>query len=261
MAPKKTTRRPRTMRPRRALAARSAPSYRRKYNSNNVVGGPNTCKIIETLPAVQILANQGYRFDVPGITGARPLAVAEQFALYRLAKVMLKFKPNFDTYTSNPAGIGGAGPVSVPTLYWKMNRFADAPAGFNSDDLRALGAKPVRFDDKQITVAYKPNILLSNASGGSVSGQVKMTPWLNTDTVPDAAGFAPSTTQHYGHFYLVECAVNGGGTTPVGTVECTLIYEFKNPRVKWSSETAPATVHVSGFQGYGQGATLVPTNP
>jgi len=234
-----------------ALRRRTGLGMRRrgKYNSNNVIGGPNTCKIIETLPTVQILANQAYRFDVPGITGARPLAVAEQFALYRLAKVILKFKPNYDTFVSNPGFIGGAGPVSVPTLYWKMNRFADAPAGFVSDDLRALGSKPIRFDDKQITVGYRPNILVANASGGSVSGQVKMTPWLNTDTVPDGAGFAPSTTQHYGHFYIVECATNGNGATPVGTVEATLIYEFKNPRVKWSSESAPSTVHISGHQG------------
>lgn len=240
-------------------AVRRIPRAPRRYGSNNVVGGPNTCKIVETLPTVAILANQGYQFDIPGITGARPLAVAEQFALYRLAKVVLRFKPNFDTFTSNPAAVGGAGPVTVPTLYWKMNRFADAPAGFTSDDLRALGAKPLRFDDKQITVSYRPNILLDNASGGSHSGQVKMTPWLNTDSVPDAPGFNPSTTNHYGHFYLVECSVNGNGATPVGTVEATLIYEFKNPRVHWSSEHSSATVHVQGYQSLGAGgASMIP---
>lgn len=220
----------------------------RRLSSNAVTGGPNTCKIVETLPQVSILANQGYQFEIPGITGARPLAVAEQFGLYRIAKVMLKFKPNYDTFVSNPAFVGGNGPASVPTLYWKMNRYADAPAGFNSDDLRALGAKPIRFDDKQITVAYRPNILMANATGGSVSGQLKMTPWLNTDTVPDSPGFLPSTTNHYGHFYLIECSVSGTGAASVGTVEATIIYEFKNPRVKWSTEHASATVKVLGSE-------------
>jgi len=242
--PLKKSYKPRRKAPRRGRAIPRAP---RKFNANNVVGGPNTCKIVETLPFVSIVPNQGYRFFIPGITGQRPLAVAEQFALYRVAKVMLRFKPNYDTF--NPNFAGGNGPVSVPTLYWKMNRFADAPAGFNGNDLRALGAKPIRFDDKQVTVAYRPNILIENASAGSSSGSVKLTPWLNTDTVPDSPGFSPSTTNHYGHFYLVECQTAGTGTQSVGTVEATIIYEFKNPRLKWSTEAAPAIEVAGGGSG------------
>lgn len=201
------------------------------------VGGPNTCKIIETLPAANIIANQSYVFDVGGIfPGGRAAAVAEQFGLYRVAKCMFRYKPNSDTYVSNPAFIGGSGAITVPYLYWKMNRFADAPAAFTANDLKNMGAKAIRFDDKTVTHSYKPNILTGIVSGGTNSGQLKMTPWLNTDAAPDTANFALSTTQHYGHFFVVEAAVAGAGSQPVGTIEVTIVYEFKNPRVKYTSQ-------------------------
>lgn len=224
---KKTTRRPR----RKAAGRRR--QYRRKYNSNNVIGGPNTCKVIETLTDVNIVANQPYQFDLDGIQGQRAQDIAPSFALYRVAKVIFKYKPNFDTFSS--ALIGGNATYGVPTLYWKMNRFADAPAAFTADDLRAMGAKPIRLDDKQLTVAYKPNILLANSDNtGSLSGQVKMTPWLNTDAAPETANFVLSTTKHYGHFTIVDSnLLNGTGTTPVCTMEVTVVYEFKNPRAQF----------------------------
>jgi len=212
-----------------------------KYNSNRI-GGPQTARVTQTIPTRTVLANQPNVITIGGIVGDRALAHAPEYALYRIAKVVFRFKPNFDTYTSNPAAVGGAGPVSVPTLYWKMNRFADAPAAFNSDDLRSLGAKPIRFDDKQVTVAYKPNILMAQATAGSVSGTVKMTPWLNTDTAPGTPNFAPSTTEHYGHLFIIECATNGNGATPVGTFDATIYYEFKNPRVAWGESALPPAV-------------------
>jgi len=216
-----------------------------KMNAKRV-GGPNTCRITETVLNVPILANQGYQVEVNGIMGARAQATAPQFALYRVSRVVFKFKPTSDTYVSNAAFIGGAGAVTVPNLYWKMNRFGDAPAAITSQNLRDMGAKAIRFDDKAVTISYKPNVLTGAISGGTNSGQVKMTPWLNTDSQPDQPGFALSTSTHYGHFHLIECATNGNGATPVGTVDMTIYYEFKNPRVTFaSSQEAPQTVKVS----------------
>lgn len=223
-----------TYRKRKAVPRRRPLRLRRRATRNpNALGGPNTCKIVETLASQPVLANTPYIVSVGGITGARAQAVAEQFGLYRIAKVIFKFKPNYDTFNAQDAALGN-GPASVPTLYWKMNRFADAPAYFTSTDLKTLGAKPIRFDDKQYTLSYKPNILTGIVSGGDNSGQVKMTPWLNTDQAPDTANFVISDTNHYGHFHLVECAMNGNGSTPVGTFDATIIYEFKNPRTKWT---------------------------
>lgn len=235
----------RVYRKRRSMIPRGLPL---KMNAKRV-GGPNTCRVSETLPLQNILPNVGYRVLIGGITGARAQATAPQFALYRIARIVLKFTPYADTfqYVGNPAIIGGNGAVSVPYMLWKMNRFADAPGVITGDNLRTMGAKPIRFDDKTLTISYKPNILLSTATGGSNSGQVKVSPWLNTDSAPDTGVFALSTTEHHGHFHLIEAAVNGNGQTPVGNFQATIYYEFKNPRVNFGSSGAQ-TITFDGKQ-------------
>jgi len=233
MPPKKSMKKKAPARRRRLLRRRPL-----KYNAKRV-GGPNTCRIVETLPSRDIDLNTPYIVSVGGITGTRATAVAEQFGLYRIAKVIFRFKPNFDTYASSL--IGGAAAYGVPTLYWKMNRFADAPAAFTGNDLKTLGAKPYRFDDKQVVVSYKPNILTGIVSAGDNSGQLKITPWLNTDAAPDTANFAPSDTEHYGHLFIVETnLIQGAGDTPIGSFDATIIYEFKNPRTKWNASGVQA---------------------
>jgi len=206
--------------------------YKKRTYKTVTASMNNSCKIVQTLPSVNVLANTPYIISVGGITGARAQAVAEQFGLYRISRISYKFKPNLDTFDGNNNAANG--PVTVPTLYWKMNRFADAPAAFNATDLKALGSKPIRFDDKQISISYKPNILTGIATAGDNSGSLKMTPWLNTDAAPDTGTFAISDTEHYGHFHVVECAMAGNGSLPVGTFDATIYYEFKNPRTKWT---------------------------
>lgn len=233
--PKKLVSKKRSSRPRRRMM-RPRRSLPLKYQSNRV-GGNNTCRIETTIPTVTLLANTPYQFNLAGIVGSRAVDVAPNFALYRVAKVLFKYKPLFDTYI--PSQAGGTPSYNyitgVPTLYWKMNRFADDPNNFTSDNLRVMGAKPIRFDDKQYTLSYKPNILTSQATGGSDSGAVKITPWLNTDTEPDSPTFHTSTTQHYGHFWYIEAATVNNSTYPqIGTLDVTIFYEFKNPRVEWT---------------------------
>jgi len=195
--------------------------------------------VVQTVPTRTIIGNQSYVISIGGIVGARALAHAPEYALYRIKKVEFRFKPWFDTFNATDPATG-QGPASVPTLYHKLNRMADAPAVFTADNLRSLGAKPRRFDDKQLNLSYKPNILLGNATAGSISGSMKMTPWLNTDISPDTSTFSPSTTEHYGHFFVVEAVMNGAGATPVGTYDATIYYEFKNPRVNWDQTGSPA---------------------
>lgn len=221
-----------------------------KYNAKRV-GGPNTARVTQTLPPVDILTNTPYIISVGGITGARALAHAEQYGLYRISRVTFKFKPKYDTFTpglvSNPLPNYVA---TVPNLLWKMNRFADAPAAFTADNLRSLGAKPIRFDDKTLNVSYKPNILTSIETGGSDSGQLKMTPWLNTDDSSGTAGFNPSTTEHFGHFFIVDCdTINNTSDPVVGTFEATIYYEFKNPRVEWATPSQGAKEVVKPILG------------
>lgn len=202
----------------------------RKRNSNNVVGGPNTCKVIETLPAQIVDLNQAYEYVKTGITGSRASAAARIFGLYRIARIIWTYRPVFDTYSSSLPGTGNS-PNAVPYLYWKMNRFGDAPAAFNGDYMRSLGAKPFRLDDKNVVISYKPNTLVVQDNGaGATAASVKITPWLSTDDTPQDALFTLSTAEHFGHTLYVEGGGAGTAQGAVATLDIKVIYEFKNPR-------------------------------
>lgn len=203
--------------------------------------GPNTAKVVEFFDLGVFEANVAHDFVVSGIVPAnggapsRASVVAPAYGLYRIAQVEYKIKPKFDTYIAGQVPVGDQ-PVEVPVMYWKMNRYGDAPVGFNAQDLQSLGSKPVRLDDKTLTIKYKPNILLANAGAAAVaqdggSGQVKMTPWLSTDTEADNNNFALSTTNHYGHMMFIECAAAGDGTPLICEIVARVVYEFKNPRI------------------------------
>jgi len=225
---------------------------------------PNTAKVVEFFDLGLFNCNEAYDFGVAGIVPTSPVTaqptrcsvVAPAYGLYRIAQVEYKISPKFDTYNAN-LGQGGVPigdqAVELPKLYWKMNRYGDAPVGFTSHDMLSLGSKPLRLDDKVLTIKYKPNILLANAGAHAAaqdggSGQVKITPWLSTDSEADDNAFALSTTQHYGHLMYVECAAAGDGVSPICSIKARVIYEFKNPRILESATHAQEralTPHVS----------------
>lgn len=205
-------------------------SYR-KRGSNNVVGGPNTCKVIETIPAQVVNLNSPYILLKGGITGARASAIAKEFGLYRIVSLKYTFRPLFDTYSSSLPGTGNS-PNSVPNLYWKMNRYGDIPAGFTGDYMRSLGAKPNRLDDKNVMVRFKPNTLYQQQNTlGPSSASIKITPWLSTDDTPADNAFTLSTAVHYGMSLFVEGGGAGTGQGAVAVYDLQIVYEFKNPRL------------------------------
>jgi hypothetical protein len=212
-----------------------------KRNPNNI-GGPNTCKVIETIPSQVVNLNTPYIFIKSGITGARATAIAKEFGLYRIARIIYTHRPLFDTYSSSLPGIGNS-PNAVPTLYWKMNRYGDVPAAFTGDYMRSLGSKPFRLDDKNVKFSYKPNTLqVQQDAAGNTPASIKITPWLSTDDTPQDNLFTLSTAEHYGHSLFVE---GGGAGTAQGTacyLDIQVVYEFKNPRLVSSTQDAPTAV-------------------
>lgn len=202
---------------------------------------PNTAKVVEFFDLGVFEANVAHDFALSGIVPAiggvptRSAVVAPAYGLYRVAQIEYKIKPKFDTYIAGQVPVGDQ-PVEVPVMYWKMNRYGDAPVGFTAANLQSLGAKPVRLDDKTLTIKYKPNILLANAGAPAAaqaggSGSVKITPWLSTDSEADDNNFALSTTNHYGHMMFIECAAAGDGTPLICEIVARVVYEFKNPRI------------------------------
>lgn len=269
----------------KATSKRSGgPVRRRKAGYRGAVRRPkvskapgNSCKVIEYFEAITVEANTANEFVVKGIVPTtsggkitRAATVAPAFGLYRIADVQFKLTPRFDTYSSGLAP-GGDAPVEVPKVYWKINRYGDSPLGFTEADMLSLACKPIRLDDKTVTIQYKPNILLANAGAAAFaqnggSGQLKMTPWLSTDDEPDNGNFALSTTTHYGHMMFVECAAGGDGTPIVCEMSCRVVYEFKNPRVVEDAADAArrsATKHIyhtPGSQTLKQAQGIKPTD-
>jgi len=224
---------------------------------------PNSAKVVEFFDLGLYEANVAHEFALNGIvptqlTAAVPTraaTVAPAYGLYRVAQIEYKITPKYDTYNAN-LGQGGVPigdqPVEVPKLYWKMNRYGDAPVGFTSEDMLSLGSKPLRLDDNTLTIKYKPNILIANAGARATaqdggSGQVKITPWLSTDAEVADGAFALSTTEHYGHIMYIECASAGSATPEICEIQARVVYEFKNPRITEAPQAAArrqATPHV-----------------
>lgn len=192
---------------------------------------PNSSKIVETLSSVPINLNTPYIFSKAGITGVRAPIEAQLYGLYRIAHIKYTIKPLFDTYSSSLPGTGNS-PNSIPTLYWKINRYGDAPNVFDGNFMRAQGAKPNRFDDRQVVIKYKPNMLMvAEDNAGNNASQVKITPWLSTDERPGDAVFNISTAEHFGHLMFIEGGGAGNAQGPCAVMDVEVVYEFKQTRV------------------------------
>jgi len=211
--------------------AKSKAGYKRKGKGLRT-SDPNRCACVEIIPDVVLNHNTPYIFSKAGITGSRASALAQQFGFYRIAKITYVHRPYFDTFSPGLQGAVPAGnPITVPQLYWQMNRYGDAPAVFDGDYLRSLGSKPIRFDDKNVTFSYKPNMLMvGEDNAGNDASQVKITPWLSTDETPGDGAFALSTAEHFGHLLFIDSAASAPGQ--VGVMDVQIHYEFKTPRTQ-----------------------------
>lgn len=220
---------------------------RNKRNPNNI-GGPNTCKVIETLPTYALPLNTPIWITKAGITGLRAPIIAPTFGLYRIARIDYTIRPIYDTYVAGSAGSGNFA-NQVPTMYWSLNRYGDYPAGFNGDYMRSLGVKAFRCDDKLLRFSYKPNTLVvQNDTAGNTPASVKITPWLSTDDTPRDNVFTLSTAQHFGHTMFFEASGAGTADGPVANMDIRVVYEFKNPRAARQASTAdPAPTTVLGL--------------
>lgn len=186
---------------------------------------------VEVVPTQAINLNSPYLFIKAGITGARASQLAQLFGEYRIKKITYTYRPIWDTYNSSFVGVGNS-PNSLPTLYWRLNRYGDAPAAFNGNYMRAMGAKPIRLDDKQVTFSYSPNVIQAQANA-AVPGlaTIKVSPWLSTDDVPNNNAFALSTAEHFGHSLFIEGGGAGNALGTVAQLDVKVIYEFRNPRL------------------------------
>lgn len=178
--------------------------------------------------------NQVYQLDNVNLSQFdRMCQIAEAYQYYRITKIEMKFKPFSDTYLP--------GANSIPVFMWLIDRAENFNLLLNDFQvLRSAGAKPIRFDEKHVNIAWKPTVLqtIPNDSANppftntfSVS---KLSPWLPTNRL--AGGSAPgapwqaSVVPHRGIYYgvqqdLVAAAYQYG-------VEITVHMQFKKPNVE-----------------------------
>jgi hypothetical protein len=73
--------------------------------------------------------------------------------------ISLIVSPLFDTFAS------GAG-VSVPNIYFQVDRTRTITNIRTPQEFKALGCKPHRLDDKSLTFQWKPSVLNSTIDSG-----------------------------------------------------------------------------------------------
>lgn len=168
---------------------------------------------------------------------ARAVQVAQAYQFYKITGIEIKLTPRLDTY------IGG-GASTVPYVYYMYDKSGSLPTNIGVGNLLQMGAKPIRFDDKTVTMKWRPTVVqdvafsAGGAPAGSAPAQYKVSPWLNTNAnfiTPGA--WTPSSVDHLGVYWFVETS----GANSLYDAVLTVNFAFKKPLVEVSSEQVAAT--------------------
>lgn len=168
----------------------------------------------------------------------RAVQVAHGYQEYRISKIELRFKPSADTYES--LGVSTGASPGLPYLYYLIDKTASlANAGTNTQTLKQAGAKPIRIDDRNVVIKWKPTVQVGSGDAGSPPGPApvlelaamyKTSPWITTNANADepTASWAPNSVDHFGIVFGAESPRGPLGVV-VGSVSITLTYEFRKP--------------------------------
>lgn len=182
--------------------------------------------------------NVGTYYNISDIQLAqfpRASNVASGYAQFRIKSLKFTYQPLLDTFPST-------GNTQVPYLVWKINREGNSFGGLTYDWFLQNGAKPIRFDDKSVSVTYRPSVIFdaveAGAPGvGNQSSAPKIMQWLTTNKDPYTPGFAPSQTSHAGHLVLVES--QGSAVAINYRMTVTAEFQFRKPLSEIPSPSAP----------------------
>lgn len=188
--------------------------------------------------------NTAYRLQAMSLDAAsqRVLDIAKGYQQYRLKKITMIFKPKFDTFAA-----GGAS--SVPEFHYIIDKLNSFSAGTNLQAMRDAGAKPIRFDDKNITVSWRPSVLTETFGQANPASQYKLSPWLSVNANAGTNNpFAYSSIDHFGLVWQINVLASPGyGDLQA---EFMLDWEFRKPLTQATPgvllEGPPATSTRSG---------------
>jgi len=214
-------------RPRRALRKKRA--VRRRYG-RKAMGRKrivrNTASLCETFTtSVNDGAMNFLQHQLADLMYDRAQAVAQAYQEFRIKYIVYKFQPSADTFA--PA----AGNV-IPQLYFMLDKANAIPTDASITTLQDMGCQPIRFDNKNIVKAYKPNVLIADkvTITASAAAQVRTSPWLSTNnnSATSAPGWSPSQVDHFGAVFFVT-KMNPQTPNIKYNVDVTACFEFRKP--------------------------------
>jgi len=203
--------------PRKRRAVRKAIRRPRRYNM------PEKASLTEVLQSLEKQSNTNYGvYNVSLSSLNRAQNVAKGYQYFRIKRVKIVFKPQMDTFT--------AGGVTVPYLYYMIDRTQQFKGAFTLEMLKASGAKARRLDDKSVTLSWTPSVLTETYDDtplATTAAQYKMSPWLPCKEINNIAVWNASTVDHHGICWRVETLGGNIGYSIDRIVEI----EFKKPYV------------------------------
>lgn len=226
----------------KSFKKKSAPRRRRMPRRRMAPRQENYASCVDTVGDLSVVSNTPYSLQNISLTNsARAKTIAQGYQFYRITKVEVKWKPYVDTFAS--------GGLTVPNLYYMIDKANTFPSNTTIATLKQAGAKPVRLDDKVITRSFKPAVHMASDDGAAgpatvveTAAMTKVSPWITTNGNAGGSGalWTPNSVDHRGLVFVIEQqtgAVNAG----VASVEIVIHYQFKKPL--FSSASGDETVH------------------
>lgn len=223
--------------PRRRQYRRKAPMYRRPRGHIREIASAQYSTLSFPMFSNQVYAFRNFTLAAASV---RLTDIGQSYQFFRIRKVNWQIRPAFDTFQSS--GTGSA--VSVPQLYWRMDREGVFTSATTLETLKAAGCKPVRLDDKIIAKSFAPAVVLptlvtpANESATPPTpavygnGVKKVSPWLPTNANAYVQGSATWVANSQDHLGIIFCVDQDSGVStnvPVGYLSFTIEYDFKKP--------------------------------
>jgi len=204
------------MRRRPAVRRRVAP---RRNTTRNVVDKAS-CSVVRTLTPGA--TNTMYSFDNFQLKDFdRAVQIAQGYQLYKMTGIKVTWKPEYDTFAP---GLG----ATKPFLYHMVDKSGSIPDNITLEALKQAGARPRAFDEKPISVTFKPAVLnaVLNTVAGSTYGGYRVSPLLSTNQNATTAGaFVASSIAHQGLKWYIDTA----GSSLNIIMEVEIQFQFFKP--------------------------------
>lgn len=232
--------------PRGRRGGKRAPRKGRKMQRKRSVRTvAEKASLTETRSFQLLNTNQMYQvYNLQLVNFVRASIVAKAYQLYRIKNCKIIISPLRDTFASTTGD-------TVPYLYYMIDRTRNLVNATTPQDLKLLGAKPHRIDDKIVSFQWRPSVLNANYDSLPPAGQsnsqfvsYRVAPWLNTrDSTEGPTGvWNADSTDHQGIVYILD---NSGGANVPVKMEMVVEFEFKKPSYPTTTQVGNTPIDVN----------------